>query len=637
MSKRKIAFEAVVALVASASSPVRGESQAEPYRSGLPWVQFHGSDFTRPAESGIDRQLNLDTGATIQDYSRIWKGAIKWPAGGEVTFQADADDELELYINDKPVIDSGGARRSREGTCVAQTGQLVPIEVRFRQKGGTAHLRLYWSTPGKAKELVPESAFWHQKADAEQIKEMLAGRLSPRPKIDDKSSIYKPGLGPVAPATEPIPLGVGPHLFIDDHLVGSSTNVVRTVNRPERQLKEPIVHGKKGKGDNCFQPYMSVLRDPKTGRFRIWYGVHVNETRSRLGYMESDDGINWIRPHRVLDDPGPIQFGVSILDEGPEFPDAANRFKYAYWWGNGMMVAGSPDGLTWKLLSPRSVLEHNHDICNIYKDRVRNRYMGICSTYVTGPRWSGNRRVTVQSVSDDLIHWAKPWRVLTPDDTLEQGETQFYAMCGFLQRGDLLIGMVKVLHDDFAADPGGPKAGVGWTSLAWSRDGEHWVRDREVFFDRHPASGEWDHAMAWIDWQLPVGDEVYLYYGGYARGHKINRFEERQIGLVKILQDRYVARESGESAGTLRTPTVLLDGSRLTVNAKVDGEMKVRILDAAGKPLPGFDESDGDPIRGDSLRHAVQWKGDLASVRGKAVRLEFSLRNARLFGFELVR
>ena len=52
--------------------------------------------------------------------------------------------------------------------------------------------------------------------------------------------------------------------------------------------------------------------------------------------------------------------------------------------------------------------------------------------------------------------------------------------------------------------------GIGYTTLAWSHDGEHWVRDREPFFDRSSQRGAWDRAHAWIDEQVPVGDEVYL-------------------------------------------------------------------------------------------------------------------------------
>lgn len=457
--------------------------------------------------------------------------------------------------------------------------------------------------------------------------------------LETKAEIYIPGQKP--PIAEPIFLKPGPHLWLDDFLIESSENLTRRVNRPVRDptIPNPLVTGKE---DGCFQPYLTILRDPESGRFRLWYGHRTedfNSGASHLGYLESEDGIHWLRPPKVLPDPAPIQFGVSILDEGPNYPDPARRYKYGWWKDGGLQVAASPDGLTWTPLVPGVVLFHNHDINSIFKDPLRQRYVATISVYETGPTWSGQRRVTLQSTSQDLLTWEPPHYVLTPDDQLDEGETQFYAMEGYLVRGDLIIGMVKVLRDDLKADdpPDPPEQyGIGYTTLAWTRDGETWVRDREVFFDRHPEKGTWDHAHAWIDEQVPVGDEVYLYYGGYARGHKVNRFEERQIGLVKMLRDRYVARSAGETPGSLLTPLVTFAATGLTLNAKVEGEIRVRLLDAAGQPLPGFDWDDGGPIRGDSLAHPVNWKGSLSELAGKPARLEFSLREADLYGVELI-
>ena len=239
----------------------------------------------------------------------------------------------------------------------------------------------------------------------------------------------------------------------------------------------------------------------------------------------------------------------------------------------------------------------------------------------------------MQSASEDLIHWQSPRPVITPDGR-DEGETQFYCMAGVLARGDMLVGTLKVLRDDLPADRGGPVAGIGYTVLAWSHDGEHWTRDREPFLDRDPRPGAWDHAMSWIDCQLPVGNEVYLYYGGYARGHKVERFTERQIGLVRLARDRYVAREANETPGVLRTPPVVLNGDTLTLNADARaGEVRVRLLGEDGRPLPGFEES--APVTSDSLAAPVRWKQPLSSLQGRPTRLEFTLRNARLFAFDL--
>jgi hypothetical protein len=215
-------------------------------------------------------------------------------------------------------------------------------------------------------------------------------------------------------------------------------------------------------------------------------------------------------------------------------------------------------------------------------------------------------------------------------------------MSGVLARGDLLIGLVKILRDDLNATPGKTgkemgdlkrkAAGLGYTVLAWSRDGRTWDRDHEPFLDRNHVPETWDHAFAWGDEQIIVGDETYVYYGGYAHGHKVNRFEERQIGLAKMPVDRYVSREASINLGTLRTKPIALKGNVITVNANVVGEMRIRLVDPSGSPVTGFEWVD---IRGDDIAHRIDWKGDLASLRDKPVQIEFQFKNAQLFGFTL--
>jgi hypothetical protein len=457
---------------------------------------------------------------------------------------------------------------------------------------------------------------------------------------EHRAAIYWPS-APRTPSATPILLCPGPHLFLDESLIESSSNLTRRVNVPHRDstIPNPLVTGRE---DGCFQPYMTVLRDPQTSRFRLWYGVRtadLNPSRSHLGYLESPDGIAWVRPHRVLADPAPIQFGVSVLDDGPEHPNPDQRFKYGWYYGSGLRVAASPDGLIWSVLSPEVVLGHNHDINGLFWDSLRKRYLATISSCVTGPSWSGQRRVSQQSTSTDLLHWREPWFVLTPDDRLDEGQTQFYAMDGYLRRGELLIGMVKVLRDDLKADspPDPPDAyGIGYTTLAWSHDGEHWVRDREKFFDRSPERDAWDHAHAWIDEQVLVNDEVYLYYAGYRHGHKVNRFEERQVGLVKMKRDRYVAREAGSYGGRFRTPLVILKAKAMALNADARaGTVRVQVLAPDGAPVPGFAITDCEPICDDVVGAPVRWKQPLSALGEKPVRLEFHLENAQLYAFDL--
>jgi hypothetical protein len=309
-----------------------------------------------------------------------------------------------------------------------------------------------------------------------------------------------------------------------------------------------------------------------------------------------------------------------------------------------MRLAVSADGLDWRMLVPGVVWEHNHDITSLHWDPIRNHYLGIGSVYLADPRWTGKRRIPYQSVSRDLLHWEPMWEIITPKigAPIEQGETQFYSMSGVIARGDLLIGLVKVLRDDLNATPGKTAAemgdperkaaGLGYTVLAWTRDGRTWQRDHEPFLANDPHPARWDHAMAWGDAQIIVGEETFIYYGGYRWGHKAARYDERQLGLARLPRDRYVAREADLNLGRLITKPVVFRAKMLTVNARVVGEMRVRVLDGRGRPLEGFDWK---KISGDGAALPLDWGRPLDRLDGLTVRLEFELRDAQLFGFDL--
>ena len=139
--------------------------------------------------------------------------------------------------------------------------------------------------------------------------------------------------------------------------------------------------------------------------------------------------------------------------------------------------------------------------------------------------------------------------------------------------------------------------------------------------------------MAWGDEQIIVGDETYIYYAGYARGHKVDRFNERQIGLARMPRDRYVAREASLNPGTLITRPLVLQAGSITVNARVVGELKLRLLNPDGTPLQGYNWID---LAGDAVNLSAGWMNDLSAIRGNAVRIEFQLTNAQLFSFDLL-
>jgi hypothetical protein len=445
----------------------------------------------------------------------------------------------------------------------------------------------------------------------------------------------------------------GAQLFIDDFLIDHSENLSRVTQTPTK-VEGPILTSARY---GVTQPYLGVARDPESGRIRLWYN-----RGPAIWTCDSEDGLHFGDPQVAWD--VKRGYGVSIVDDGKRAKEPHRRFKLASWQSDGknddtpldnggMYVGFSPDGLRWTPEATNPVLRtypttypnfERHgvgDTIDAFWDPVGRRYAAAVKVhalpddgFTPGPK-AGRaiRRLIAITSSADFVHWEKPRRIHVPDSR-DEGLLEFYGMGGTHARGPLLIGLVRVLRDDLPCDLGGPTDGIGYTALATSRDGVRWERFREPFLDRRPERG-WDHAMAWASAVLPIADELFIYYGGYARGHKIEASKERQIGVARMKRDRYVARRAGRERGLLRTPLLRLPAGAMTVNAVVRDEMRVRLLDAADKPISGFDWV---PIGGkgaDGVSLPVKWRRPLRE-RETPVRIEFLVREADLYAFEVV-
>ena len=456
----------------------------------------------------------------------------------------------------------------------------------------------------------------------------------------------------VGNAAQSAVLAEGPHLFIDDFLIAKSRGLTRTTHQPER-VPVPVL------AEDRPVFYLKVLHDADLGRHRMWY--NKMDPVLCYAYAESWDGIAWSRPdvglveisgskaNNVIDAPRK-SFGFFMVDEGRGYSPPARRYKIAFYKqkgggikATGMWVAFSADGMRFSEPAGGPVIpEYAADGTSVISDIIegvwdpfRSEYLVACKQWGSGyPGKAGNakdgmRRVVGLTTSKDFISWEKPVTIVRPDPA--NGMEEFY---GFkpLMRGNLYLGFLRVLRDDLPADRDGPVQGIGWTELMTSRDGRNWLRHRDRFLDRDPRTGEWDHAMAWYADCLTVGDQEYIYYGGYSTGHKGG---ERKLGLGILRKNGFVSRDAGREGGTLTTPPVALAGRSLLVNANVRDELRVRLIDARGQALPGFDWPDCIPLRGDSVSHRLAWRGGSRMPAGDRVSIEFSLRNAELYGFDL--
>ncbi|MBI4578130.1 MAG: hypothetical protein HY718_00415 [Planctomycetes bacterium] len=495
------------------------------------------------------------------------------------------------------------------------------------------------------------------------------------------------------PPKEPLDLGPGPHLLIDDSLIAESSHLSRTTHAAQR-LADPVIREREirpGWTQQCGG--FSVRYDPPSGMFRIWMCV------KNLGfeepdyyastYWESSDGLHWRAPELgVLEFDGRRNHNIimtgrthnlrfhsdGLIDDGLDAPDPAKRYRIGYFpldWRQdhtrGFNVAFSPDGIHWTPFEGNPVMRHwdvmdGHpgaglsvaDVNDLFYDEQRRVYVQTYKTYALPneyplspqhltDRWRevndvvrGYRRLIGLCTSEDFIHWTHHQRIVVPDDA-DAPELQFYSFT-IVKRGDLYVGHVRCLDDQ--AGKGGD--GVGWMELATSRDLYHWTRHRDVFFDRNPKENAWDGAIVWQARPVLVGEETWFYYLGLGGGHKSGA---RHVGLARMRKDGYVSRDArGTEEGRLRTVAMRLPfgpGTHLTLNAQVqpNGWIKAQVLDAGDQVIEGYGIEACRPVSGDGVSLPLTWndRQDVSSLAGKTIRLEFRLRDASLYGFEVSR
>jgi hypothetical protein len=195
-------------------------------------------------------------------------------------------------------------------------------------------------------------------------------------------------------------------------------------------------------------------------------------------------------------------------------------------------------------------------------------------------------------------------------------------------------------------DPFGPF----WPELASSRDGIRWRRpvERRPLIEFGPP-GTWDGGMIGAARGIiPVGDELWIYYGGWHEDHGTSRPHRRMetdrtaqqraaaVGLARLRLDGFVSLDAGAAEGGLLSRPLTCGGRSLDVNARcTGGQVVAELLDAGGAPIDGFTRADCDPFRGDGVRHTMTWRGrsDLERLRDATVRVGLRVSNAELYSF----
>jgi glucose/arabinose dehydrogenase len=136
-------------------------------KAGLNATYFDNANLTGTTVSRIDPNINFGwgtgspaSGIGADTFSARWTGKIKPATTGTYTFYAYSDNGARVWVNGKLIIDDWTAHAPHEktGTIALTAGVKYDIKVEYFDNTEGATMRLYWSTSGLAKQIVPGSA-----------------------------------------------------------------------------------------------------------------------------------------------------------------------------------------------------------------------------------------------------------------------------------------------------------------------------------------------------------------------------------------------------------------------------------------------------------------------------------------------
>ena len=138
------------------------------FEKGLVGTWYGEADLTRPQGPMPIVQLNeraIFNQERGGEWSARWRGYIKAPQTGEVTFQLEVSTGGVIKIDGKDVIHRWDRAGEASGKISMVEGRMYPLEVSYRRNRGTPAFKLFWSWPGEIAAPVPEDVLFHTPAD----------------------------------------------------------------------------------------------------------------------------------------------------------------------------------------------------------------------------------------------------------------------------------------------------------------------------------------------------------------------------------------------------------------------------------------------------------------------------------------
>ena len=474
-------------------------------------------------------------------------------------------------------------------------------------------------------------------------------------------------------------LNIGSRLemFVDRYLIDRLDGAELKLHAPLAEEKV-LTFERPWEGNYC--GYLSVIFNGE--KYQMYYRGKTNPSADGAPdevtcYAESADGIHWVKPNLalfevhgtrdnnvVLDDsfaPVSHNFGV-FLDTRPGTADQ-ERYKglgglfdmKGHRSSGGLVALVSPDGIHWKKLRDKAVINHSHyphrhtDACqpSAFWSESEEQYVCYIRAWKNFGKakfrdgWGGDCRWIGRTTSPDFINWSMVELMeYTPDDFPDQlylPQTQSYVRAPhiYLAITARLSDHRLVVTPEQARALGVPKNCWRDTSdaiLMTSRGGTHYDRTFMSSFIR-PGLGpqNWvtrcSYPALGVVQTGPTELSLYLDRDNAQSTAHLRRYTLRLDGFASV----HAPYEGGE----MITRPLKFAGNELVINfaTSASGAIRCEIQNAKDDPIPGFALDNCKEIGGDEIERTVRWVGgsDVSRLRDQPIRLRFVMKDADLF------
>jgi hypothetical protein len=441
-------------------------------------------------------------------------------------------------------------------------------------------------------------------------------------------------------------------LFVDDFLIAKLNGVQLKLHEPTR---EGIAVKFDRPWEGGFSGYTTVIKDG--AHYRMYYrGLPVagrdGSAEAVVAYAESNDGIAWTKPNLGQFEVSGTRENNVVLTNAPythnfspfldERPDVAATEKFKALAGtakSGLHAFKSADGIHWSEMQTSAVFTNGvFDSQNVaFWSASEQQYVCYFRTWKKageGFRWIS------RTTSKDFTHWTDPVEMEfgdTPPEHLYTSGTHPY-----FRAPQIYIALAKRFFPTKAAlsaeqaktlvKNAGYRVASSDSIFMTTRGGNHYDRTfMEAFIRPGPDLEDWvarDNTPA-LGVVPGNAREIFIYrMSHYAQ-------PTSHMARYSLRTDGFVSVNAPYRGGELLTKPLTFAGKKLELNfvTSAAGGIRVEILDANGKPFPGFALTDCPEMIGDEIDRVVNWSGgsDVGTLAGKIVQLRFLMKDADLY------